>query len=141
MRHDPIDPARSGGAERPAIDAAGAGIDAIMRDLDTLERRALATIVASEDEIRTLESGATDESPTDTARMLAMAVLADVVARERRTVEDIAAARARLLEGTFGTCEACGRMISLSRLHAVPTARHCVACQAQGERTEREPAA
>lgn len=97
MRHDPIDPARSGGSERPAIDAAGAGIDAIVRDLDTLERRALATIVASEAEIRTLESSATDESPADTARILAMAVLADVITRERKTVEEIAAARDRLL--------------------------------------------
>ena len=140
MRHDPIDPARSGGPERPPIDAARADIDAIMHDLDALDRRALATIVASEDEIRTIESAPTAESPADTARMLAMAALTDVITRERKTVQEIAAARARLLEGTFGTCEACGRMISLSRLHAVPTARHCDSCHAEAERTGREAA-
>jgi RNA polymerase-binding transcription factor DksA len=135
MRHDPIDPARSSGSESPAAGVADHAVQAVMQELDALERRAVATIVASEDEIRTLERAATDDAQTDTARTLAMAVLADVVARERRAVEEIAAARARLLEGTFGTCAACGTMIAGSRLHAVPTARFCVGCQDKVEHT------
>lgn len=108
MRHDPIDPARSPGRERPPVVAAGATWEALARQLDALELRALATIVASEDGLRALEGGTAAGSQDDTARMQAMAVLADVVTRERKAVEEIAAARVRLIEGTFGTCEACG---------------------------------
>lgn len=42
-------------------------------------------------------------------------------------------ARARLQEGTYGTCRACGCRIPHRRLRAVPTATLCVPCQ-----TERE---
>lgn len=34
----------------------------------------------------------------------------------------------RIVSGTFGTCEACGRTIPRARLEVVPHARHCVAC-------------
>ena len=135
MRHDPIDPARSWGPERPGADVSEQSLNAVRHELDALERRALATIAASEEELRALESGATGGAQDDAARLLAMTVLAEVVTRERRTVEEIAAARSRLFEGTFGRCEACGHIIAQSRLHAVPTARHCVACQADAEHT------
>jgi phospholipid transport system substrate-binding protein len=141
MRHDPIDPARSPGAERPAVAMAGAALEAVARHLDALEQRALATIVASEEELRALESGAAGGPQDDTARMLAITVLADVATRERKVLDEIAAARARLHEGTFGTCETCGATITASRLEALPTARHCVACQANAERSASEEAA
>jgi RNA polymerase-binding transcription factor DksA len=141
MRHDPIDPARSGGPERPASATAAASFEAVARRLGALEQRALATIVASEEELRALEGGAPGGPPDDTARTLAMAVLADVVTRERKALEEIAAARARLVEGTFGTCETCGGTIPVSRLDALPTARHCLACQADVERSASEEAA
>ncbi len=141
MRHDPIDPARSSGPERPAVVTAGASFEAVARHLDALEQRAVTTILASEEELRALESGTPGGAQDDTARMLAMATLADVVTRERKAVDEIAAARARLAEGTFGTCEACGGTIPVSRLEALPTARHCLACQAKAERSASEEAA
>jgi RNA polymerase-binding transcription factor DksA len=110
------------------------------RRLDALEQRALATIAASEEELRTLERGAPVGAQDDTARTLAMAVLADVLTRERTIVDEIAAARIRLAEGTFGTCQACGGPIPFSRLEAVPTARACLACQADAERRQGEAA-
>src|SRR5215470_5063913 len=39
-----------------------------------------------------------------------------------------------LVAGSFGACEICGAPISLSRLRAIPWARHCLACQFQQER-------
>jgi DnaK suppressor protein len=44
-------------------------------------------------------------------------------------------ARARLQEGTYGTCHACGCRIPPGRLRAVPTATLCVSCQARLEGT------
>jgi DnaK suppressor protein len=42
-------------------------------------------------------------------------------------------AQARLQEGTYGTCRACGCHIPYRRLRAVPTATLCVSCQARFE--------
>jgi len=56
-------------------------------------------------------------------------------------LDDIEHALRRLDEGTYGTCEACGKPISDARLEAVPGARFCLDDQAivEGEaRTSRE---
>lgn len=54
-----------------------------------------------------------------------------VAALLRNTEEELAelaAARARLAEGTYGTCEVCGGPIAPARLEARPTARTCITC-------------
>lgn len=43
-------------------------------------------------------------------------------------LEEIAAARDRVADGTYGTCETCGKPIAPARLEARPTARTCIAC-------------
>lgn len=43
-------------------------------------------------------------------------------------LESVRRARARLAEGTYGTCEACGEQIPAGRLEARPWANQCVAC-------------
>lgn len=53
--------------------------------------------------------------------------------RERHQLDEIEAALGRLEAGTFGVCEMCAQPIPLARLRAMPTARHCVACQASEE--------
>jgi RNA polymerase-binding transcription factor DksA len=40
----------------------------------------------------------------------------------------------RIDEGTYGTCEACGKPIGDDRLEAMPAARFCLQDQAQAER-------
>ena len=45
-----------------------------------------------------------------------------------RTVAELVAARQRLVEGTYGRCEACGGAIPAGRLVALPEARRCVPC-------------
>ena len=37
-------------------------------------------------------------------------------------------------EGTYGTCERCGRPIPEKRLRAMPEATHCIECQAELEK-------
>jgi DnaK suppressor protein len=46
----------------------------------------------------------------------------------------IEAAFQRLEQGTYGTCQACGRKIADERLEALPATRFCVADQAKAER-------
>ena len=48
--------------------------------------------------------------------------------RGRRALEAIAAALARLAEGTFGDCLRCGAPIDPRRIRAQPTAETCIEC-------------
>ena len=50
---------------------------------------------------------------------------------------DVEHALRRLDDGTYGTCEVCGRVIPEERLEAVPTARLCLEHQAEAEREVR----
>ena len=49
--------------------------------------------------------------------------------RERKLILKIKEALARIEDGTFGTCEECGQVISKARSEAVPWARHCKDCK------------
>ncbi|MDQ3757268.1 MAG: TraR/DksA C4-type zinc finger protein [Actinomycetota bacterium] len=50
---------------------------------------------------------------------------------------DVEHAIRRLDDGTYGTCEACGKLIDDARLEAVPAARFCLEDQAHAEREAR----
>lgn len=54
---------------------------------------------------------------------------------EERALTEIAAALARIDQGTFGQCEECHRAIGRERLRALPYTHHCVDCarRLQGE--------
>jgi RNA polymerase-binding transcription factor DksA len=54
-----------------------------------------------------------------------------LVAQARRQLAEVAAARERLSEGTYGVCEVCGRPIAVARLEARPVARTCITCAAR----------
>jgi RNA polymerase-binding protein DksA len=66
-----------------------------------------------------------------------------LAARQRlaERINRLTAALERLHEGTYGTCEQCGRSIEPARLEAMPEAPTCLACQAQAERDRRGPTA
>lgn len=48
-------------------------------------------------------------------------------------LDDVERALKRLDEGTYGTCQACGRDIGDERLEAVPAARFCIQHQSDAE--------
>jgi RNA polymerase-binding transcription factor DksA len=52
---------------------------------------------------------------------------------------DVEHALRRLDDGTYGTCEACGKPIEDGRLEALPAARFCLDDQARAEREVRLP--
>ena len=53
---------------------------------------------------------------------------------ELAQLNDIAAARERIRQGTFGVCVDCESPIPVKRLEAYPTAKRCLPCQALHEK-------
>ena len=72
-----------------------------------------------------------DQSVGDALADLSLALI-DRHVQELRALDKV---RARLADGTIGTCSDCGLDIGFERLLAYPAARRCVACQAQHEKT------
>ena len=52
---------------------------------------------------------------------------------DRHLLQMVESALARIREGSFGECIACGEEINSKRLEAVPWTRHCIACQEKQE--------
>jgi RNA polymerase-binding protein DksA len=48
-------------------------------------------------------------------------------------LDEVEHALAKLDNGTYGLCEACGARVDRARLEALPHARHCLECQARRE--------
>lgn len=78
------------------------------------------------------DAGDRSEADLETDTTIAMAQ------RHATELDEIAAALARIAEGTYGECTSCGGDIGAPRLEAQPTARLCIRCQ---ERLEQRPEA
>jgi DnaK suppressor protein len=80
-----------------------------------------------------------DRVPADIGDQSVGAALADlnraIIDRHIREIRDIESARARMRDGSYGSCADCGGAIGVERLRAWPTATRCLACQTQYERT------
>ena len=94
----------------------------------------LRTVLLTGDERRGLDDREPGTLSEDSARGVMTDLVASLNARERRELDEIQEAMARLETGSFGACEICGASISRPRLRAIPWARHCLACQFQQER-------
>lgn len=57
--------------------------------------------------------------------------------RERKLIQKVKQALARIEDGTFGICEGCGEEIPEKRLRARPVTTLCIACKEQQEAIER----
>lgn len=64
------------------------------------------------------------------ATSVAVERMAQVAAHDRLQVmlADVRRAEAKLADGTYGTCDACGEPISADRLDALPWAGLCIGC-------------
>ena len=76
------------------------------------------------------------DSGTETFEMEKNVSLLEQVDDELREIE---AAFQRVEQGTYGTCQACGRPIGDERLEAMPATRFCVEDQAKAEREAGYP--
>jgi RNA polymerase-binding transcription factor DksA len=72
------------------------------------------------------ESGEGDTLAVERERDLALS------AQARAAVDEIDAALAKIADGTYGTCEQCGKTIPKERLRAIPYAALCVSCKSMG---------
>jgi len=63
------------------------------------------------------------------------------ITRDVEELRDVEAALDRIHAGAFGNCLRCNEPIDLERLEAYPTAKRCLACQLEHERTRAAPAA
>jgi RNA polymerase-binding transcription factor DksA len=106
----------------PADVLDGARADAASR-ISALEAQ-LAGIV----ETASASSGDDEHDPEGQTVAFDRAQVAALLAAARHDLAEIDAARARLADGTYGTCAMCGRPITDERLEARPAARTCVAC-------------
>ncbi|WP_240675526.1 TraR/DksA family transcriptional regulator [Cellulomonas endophytica] len=57
-----------------------------------------------------------------------------LVNNTRDLLQQTTHALARIAEGTYGTCESCGRAVGKARLEAFPRATLCVECKQREER-------
>jgi len=60
-----------------------------------------------------------------------------ILERVEAELDDVQHALRRLDDGTYGTCEACGRAIDDGRLEVLPAARFCLDDQSKAERESR----
>ena len=74
---------------------------------------------------------------TDDWAVAALETALDVaeVSRDAAEIREVEAALARMADGTFGECLACGQAIPYLRLVASPSAPLCIACQEKLEAT------
>ncbi len=79
-------------------------------------------------------SGTLDNHPADTATATVdREIDATLDENSSRLLEQIDAALARIEDGTYGTCTACGREIPEERLEASPWAALCIDDQRKAE--------
>jgi DnaK suppressor protein len=110
-------------------------LDAEQQRLDDLRRTAELESLGSESENASLSEAADyDQHLGDVAsetfeREKRLSILTSVQA----ALAEVDAARERLAEGRYGTCEACGKPIGDERLAAQPATRFCLKDQERAE--------
>lgn len=57
--------------------------------------------------------------------------------QEGRYLRSLDKALERLDRGEYGVCEECGQLIAAKRLEAVPSAKLCIGCKSDKEKTKR----
>ncbi len=90
------------------------------------QKHALAEWSSALDEL----ARATDQEAVD-----ARGLTCRLQARTQEAISDIERALARLDDGTYGQCAACGTAINESRLEALPATRFCIDCATAPVRT------
>lgn len=58
--------------------------------------------------------------------------------RERKLMDKVDEALARIEAGLYGICEGCGEDIGVKRLEARPVAEYCIDCKTKQEQREKE---
>ncbi|MDQ6784830.1 MAG: TraR/DksA C4-type zinc finger protein [Actinomycetota bacterium] len=103
--------------------------DGLRRELEAAQRRAddlSAELGALE--TATAEGPDDEHDPDGSTIGYERARVGALLARSRAATDDLRAAVARLDDGTYGRCAACGRLIGTERLAALPSTTTCRSC-------------
>ena len=107
-------------------------LQAVREGLDARARQLEEEIETKRASVDTLDDAVADQK--DQAARSSEALTRDAeVERDLGELREIAEARARLAEGSYGRCLDCGEPIDARRLLVQPTAVRCIACQAGTE--------
>ena len=104
--------------------------------LDDLQRRTSERLAALTGDYAGIveaskDSNADDEHDPEGATIaFERSQVGTLVEEARHQLAEVEAARARLADGTYGTCERCGEPIGEGRLEARPTPRTSIRCAA-----------
>ncbi|HLL60580.1 MAG TPA: TraR/DksA C4-type zinc finger protein [Candidatus Nitrosocosmicus sp.] len=74
---------------------------------------------------------ANDNAAVDTdirEQMVHETITAQLISLEKK-ITNIQATYRKLEDGSYGSCESCGKEIQMERLELVPEARHCIDCE------------
>jgi DnaK suppressor protein len=102
----------------------------LAEDRDATVRR-LDQLAADFDELvsATVDSNDDDEHDPEGSTLAFERSQVDALVRQaRHHLDEVDAAAARLVDGSYGRCEACGRPVPADRLEARPVARTCIGC-------------
>ena len=124
------------GLTKPKFDRLAAGMKARKRLLMDEIRRGLER--AGEEGYAKLLGDVGDSGDQSVADLLRDVQAAEVT-RDVGEVRDIEAAEARIAAGRYGLCTDCGAEIGYARLQAFPTAKRCIGCQENREKTKASP--
>jgi len=111
------------------IDVAAQGLKA---EREKLVRR-LAELGADEDGELTGEVDYGEGFADAAAATAERSEVLGLVENLKSVLHDVDAALVKVAEGTYGTCEVCGKKIGADRLEFRPTSTRCVDCKAQTE--------
>jgi RNA polymerase-binding protein DksA len=141
VKPEPVKPVPADGSEERAGAFPAKTLDKLRRALEeereTYWRQALdlaaeAEALASEREPGDTqfdeESGEGDTLNVERERDLALSASA------HQAVDEIDRALHRMDSGTYGSCERCGKKITVARLEALPFAALCIECKSREER-------
>lgn len=109
-------------------------IERIKEQLVAQRRELFRRVARAEDDLRWLDVNVEPEVEEEGQEENIARLLARLDERGKAEIEAIDRALARIATGDYGRCLACGRLIPLPRLEALPTAERCVECAARNER-------
>ncbi len=89
------------------------------------------------DDLRQASTDHFSESGDSALDALGDQEIADIVEMRALELKQVAEALERIKDKGFGTCEGCGRNISLTRLAVLPATPYCTHCQDEVERQAR----
>lgn len=110
----------------------------LRRELLTQRRELFREVAQLEEDLLWLETDVESEPLERGQDETFIRLLARLDDREKAEIAEIDRALARIANGEYGRCEACGRPIPLPRLEALPAAATCLQCAQREERASPE---